>query len=63
MFDEETLNMALHEVEQGQVQRMYEIMRLMLQAHIDARGKGDVGRALEVVTEGKEGIESYTHKR
>lgn len=63
MFDEKTLNMALHEVEQGQVQRMYEIMRLMLQAHIDARGKGDVGRALEVVTEGKEGIESYTHKR
>ncbi|MEW6620521.1 MAG: hypothetical protein AB1422_14490 [bacterium] len=63
MFEEETLNMPLHEVEQGQIQKMYEVMRLLLQAHIDARGDGDVGRAVEVVTREGERIESYTHKR
>ncbi|MEK9149131.1 MAG: ISKra4 family transposase [Candidatus Desantisbacteria bacterium] len=63
MFEERTLGLALHEIEQGQVQRMKEIMRLMLQAHIDARGKGDVGKALEVVEEEKEKEEIHTHKR
>lgn len=62
MFEEETLDLPLHEVERGQMQKMQEVMRLMLQAHIDARGSGDVGKALEVV-KGEEDVESYTHKR
>lgn len=49
MFEEETLDLPLHEVERGQMQKMQEVMRLMLQAHIDARGSGDVGKALEVL--------------
>ncbi|MDI6786372.1 MAG: hypothetical protein QMD92_06645, partial [bacterium] len=63
MFEDETLELPIQEVEQGQFQKMHEIMRLMLQAHIDARGDGGVGKALEVVKEEKEEIEIHTHKR
>jgi hypothetical protein len=63
MFEEKTLELPLHEVERGQMQKMREIMRLMLQAHIEARGKGDVGKALEVVKEGYETKEIHTHRR
>ncbi len=63
ILKEETLELPLHEVEQGQIKKMYEIMRLMLQAHIDARGNGDVGKGLEVVKEDEEEIEPHTHKR
>lgn len=62
MFKERTLELPLHDVEEGSFQRMQEIMRLMLQAHVDARGNGDVGKALEVVKEEKE-EELHTHKR
>ena len=63
MFEDETLQLPLHKIEQGQIQKMYEIMRLMLQAHIDARGNGDIGKGLEVVKEEEEETEPYTHKR
>ena len=63
MFEDETLQLPLHEIEQGQIQKMHEIMRLMLQAHIDARGNGDVGKGLEVVKKEGEETEPYTHKR
>lgn len=63
MLEEGTLKLPLHEVEKGQIQKMYEIMRLMLQAHIDARGNGDVGKGLEVVKEDEGNVEFYTHKR
>lgn len=47
----ETLHLPLHQVEVEQEKRGREIMRLLLQDHLDLRGEGDVGRALEVLTE------------
>ena len=38
-----TLRMPLHEVEKEQEKRGREVMRLLLQAHLDKRGSGDVG--------------------
>jgi hypothetical protein len=48
-----TLQKPLHEVEREQEHRGREVQRLMLQAHIEQRGNGDVGPALRVI-EGKE---------
>lgn len=45
----ETLQTPLHEVECEQEHKGREVQRLMLQAHIEQRGNGDVGPALRVV--------------
>ena len=42
----------LHLVEVEQERRGREVLRLMLQAHIDSRGDGDVGEGLAVRQEG-----------
>jgi hypothetical protein len=52
---ETTLAMPLHEVEVEQEKRGREIMRLLIQSHLDARGSGDVGLALEVRRVGEDG--------
>lgn len=51
----DTLAMPLHQVEVEQEKRGREIMRLLLQAHLDARGPGDVGPALQVLSENSKG--------
>ncbi len=55
LLSPETLSMSLHDVEKQQEKRTRELMRLLLQAHLDRRGTGDVGRALEVVANDDEG--------
>jgi hypothetical protein len=45
----ETLGLSLDEVEREQEKRGREAQRLLLQAHMNKRGPGDVGPAIEVV--------------
>jgi hypothetical protein len=52
---------GLSELERESERRGREILRLALQAHIDARGEGDVGAAI-VLTGGQESVR-LTHKR
>ena len=49
LFSEETMSLPLDEIEREQENRGREVQRLMLQAHIQARGVGDVGPAIEVL--------------
>ena len=49
LFSAETLTLPLDEIEREQERRGREVHRLMLQAHIQARGHGDVGPAIELV--------------
>ena len=48
LFSEEARALPLDAVERGQELRGREVQRLLLQAHIEARGKGDVGPAVVV---------------
>ena len=54
------LDMPLHEVELEQECRSREVQRLRLQAHVQARGLGDVGAML--VLHGEQGDEDLRHK-
>lgn len=60
LFSEEALGKPLHEVEAEQERRAREVQRLRLQAHVQARGLGDVGEAL--VRHREEGDEELRHK-
>jgi hypothetical protein len=53
----------LHVVEGEQARRGREVLRLMLQAHIDSRGDGDVGQGLLVQGGGSSPPIAYRHKR
>jgi len=53
----------LHVVEAEEERRGREVLRLMLQAHIDSRGDGDIGEGLAVRQEGSTGPITYRHKR
>jgi hypothetical protein len=53
----------LHTIEVEQERRGREVLRLMLQAHIDSRGDGCVGDALAVPPPGFSGEIVYRHKR
>jgi len=55
--------MAFHEVEIEEERRGREVLRLLLQAHIDLRGEGDMGKALEVIDAETGEMRRYTHKR
>ena len=57
-----TLQLPLHQVEGQQEQKGWELQRLLLEAHIQQRGQGDVGPALCVFTEGQEPT-VYSHRR
>jgi len=54
LSSQEVLQAPLHEVESKQELKGREVQRLMLQAHIEQRGNGDVGPALRVTEGGKE---------
>jgi len=54
-------NAGLPEIERESERRGREILRLALQAHIDARGDGDVGQA--IVLAGEDGPVRLAHKR
>lgn len=55
---EDTLSLTFDAVEREQERRGREVMRLLLQAHLDRRGNGDVGAAVELVTCSENGVES-----
>jgi hypothetical protein len=57
----EALQSPLHIVEYKQEPKGREVQRLMLQAHVEQRGNGDVGPALKVLRESEEML--YTHRR
>ena len=56
-----TARLGLREVEVQTERRGREVLRLALQAHLDARGDGDLGAAL--VLDGPEGPVRLSHKR
>lgn len=56
-----TLQLPLHEIESQQHTKGREVQRLLLQAHIERRGDGDVGPALLVSQQA--GSVLYTHRR
>lgn len=55
------LQLPLHEIESQQQNKGREVQRLLLQAHIERRGDGDVGPALRVPQQA--GTVLYTHRR
>jgi hypothetical protein len=55
------LQLPLHEIESQQQTKGREVQRLLLQAHIERRGDGDVGPALRVSQQA--GTVLYTHRR
>jgi len=61
LLSSEALLKPIHEVEREQKARGREVMRLLLQAHIDARGRGDVGPALSVG--GGDDVAFLSHRR
>ena len=48
-----TLQLPLHQVERQQEQKGWELQRLLLEAHIQQRGWGDVGPAMRCSQRGK----------
>ena len=56
-----TLQLPLHEIESHRQTKGREVQRLLLQAHIERRGDGDVGDALLVPQQA--GSVLYTHRR
>lgn len=56
-----TLQLPLHQIESQQQTRGREVQRLLLQAHLQLRGDGDLGPALRVSQAGAEVL--YTHRR
>jgi hypothetical protein len=52
LYSDRTRNLGLQDVEVGQEVRGRELLRLLLQAHIDGRGQGDVGPAVEQIGPG-----------
>lgn len=63
LLSPEAMALPLSEVEREQESRARQAQRLLLQAHIQARGQGDCGEAIEV--QGKEGAgpRLFTHRR
>jgi hypothetical protein len=55
------LQLPLHQIESRQQTKGREVQRLLLQAHLQHRGNGDVGTALCVKQEAGEVL--YTHRR
>src|SRR5437870_7433728 len=55
------LQLPLHQIESQQQAKGREVQRLLLQAHLQHRGNGDVGPALQVHQQ--DGEERYSHRR
>ena len=61
-FSEGSMKRPIHDIEAEIFERGREVMRKMLEAHIRARGQGDVGPALEVSDDAGEAV-AHTHHR
>lgn len=59
LLSEDALGLPLDSIERETEERGREVLRLMLQAHVQARGTGDVGCAIEL-TEGPSGGDAAT---
>jgi len=55
------LQLPLHQIESQQQAKGREVQRLLLQAHLQHRGNGDVGPALQL--EHADGVVLYSHRR
>src|ERR1035438_5049796 len=55
------LQLPLHEIECQQQGKGREVQRLLLQAHLQHRGNGDIGPALQL--EQTDGTALYSHRR
>src|SRR5438477_12994510 len=55
------LQLPLHQIESQQQAKGREVQRLLLQAHLQHRGSGDVGPALQL--EPADGTVLYSHRR
>lgn len=49
LYSSETQRMDIREIELGEETQGREMLRLLLQAHLDGRGRGDVGPGIEMV--------------
>jgi len=56
-----TLQLPLHQIESQQQAKGREVQRLLLQAHLQHRGNGDVGPALQIPQ--ADGVALYSHRR
>jgi len=64
LYSEEVTHMGLRGVELGEEKRGRQLLRLLLQAHIEGRGNGDVGPAIEVSDRSHpDEATLFTHKR
>lgn len=64
LYSEETRLLGLREVELGEELQGRELLRLLLQAHIESRGDGDVGTAIQRLDcNNTNEVLMYTHKR
>src|SRR5881296_3483838 len=57
----QSLKLPLHQIESQQQAKGREVQRLLLQAHLQHRGNGDVGAALQL--EQPDGAGLYSHRR
>src|ERR1700684_1394452 len=55
------LQLPLHQIELQQQAKGREVQRLLLQAHLQQRGNGDVGPALQLPL--ADGVMLYSHRR
>jgi hypothetical protein len=64
LYGSDARSLGLQEIEVEEERRGREMLRVLLQAHIDGRGNGDIGAALRVVSPEDPNCELlYTHKR
>jgi hypothetical protein len=61
MFSETAMGMSFSDVQDEQFRQAREVNRILLQAHLDARGTGIVGPAIEVTN--NEGTSLHNHLR
>src|SRR5271169_3895593 len=57
----DALQLPLHQIESQQQAKGREVQRLLLQAHLQHRGNGDVGPALQL--QQSDGVVLYSHRR
>ena len=63
-LSDEVKQLPIHQVEREIADRSREVIRLLIQAHLDRRGNGDVGRAIAVVDpESPDNVLLFTHRR
>ena len=64
LYSPEAHSLSLRDIEVAEQKRGRELLRLLLQAHVESRGDGDVGAAIRVhVTDSSDGYLLYTQRR